>query len=179
MSPEVRTFPSKATLMMRLFRIPAAVLALACLSSCASWTPPHPGQSEAEVIARLGRPTHVYQDGASRLLEYMHGPRGQTTDMARIGPEGRLVSFEQVLTMQKFGTIEPGKADKDKVLRTIGAPSQTRFYPASQLEEWSYPFKENGIWDSLMAVYFDKAGIVRKLQNGPDPEYTPGGDAQK
>jgi hypothetical protein len=161
------------------FRIPAAILALAGLISCATSPPLHPGQSEAEVIARLGRPTHVHQDGASRLLEYMHGPKGQTTDMARIGPDGRLVSLEQVLTMQKFGTIQPGAADKEKVLRTIGAPSQTRYYTASQLEEWAYPFRENGIWDSLMSVLFDKAGIVRKLQNGPDPDYQPGGDAQK
>jgi len=163
--------------MMHLFRIPAAVLALACLSACVGWTPVQPGQTEAEVIARLGRPTHVYQDGASRLLEYMHGPMGQTTDMARIGPEGRLVSFEQVLTMQKFGTIKAGEADKDKVLRTIGAPSETHYYPASQLESWSYPFKENGIWDSLMSVFFDKAGIVRKLQNGPDRKYDLGDGA--
>ncbi|MGP1680259.1 MAG: hypothetical protein ACTS6J_24265 [Burkholderiales bacterium] len=169
----------KAAAMMLLFRMAAAIVALAGLSACATGPPLHPGQSEAEVIARLGQPTHVYLDGASRLLEYMHGPRGQTTDMARIGPEGRLVSYEQVLTMHKFGMIKPGEADKEKVLRTIGAPSETRFYPGSQLESWSYPFKENGIWDSLMSVFFDKAGVVRKLQNGPDPNYDPGGDAQK
>lgn len=162
--------------MKRLIRMSAVVVALAALVSCANLPPVQPGQSEAEVIARLGRPSNVYQDGASRLLEYMHGPVGQTTDMARIGPEGRLVSFEQVLTMQKFGTIMPGEADKDKVLRTIGAPSKIHFYTLSQLESWSYPFKENGVWDSLMSVYFDKAGMVRRLENGPDPNYQPGGD---
>jgi hypothetical protein len=164
--------------MMQFFRISALVLALAGLSSCAGGPPVHPGQSEAEVIARLGRPTHVYPDGASRVLEYMHGPMGQTTDMARIGPEGRLTSFEQVLTLHKFGTIKPGEADKETVLRTIGAPSEIHFYPASQLEAWLYPFKEHGIWDSLMSVLFDKAGIVRKLQSGPDHKYDPGGDGQ-
>jgi len=133
-----------------------------------------PGQSEAEVIARLGQPTHVYQDGANRLLEYMHGPMGQTTNMARIGPDGKLVSYEQVLTMPMFATIKLGEADKEKVLRTIGAPSETRFYSASQLEAWSYPFKEHGVWDSLMSVYFDKAGIVRRMESGPDPKYDPG-----
>ena len=104
---------------------------------------------------------------------------GQTTDMARIGPDGRLVSYEQVLTLQMFATIKIGEADKDKVLRTIGAPSETRFYPASQLEAWSYPFKENGVWDSFMSVYFDKAGIVRKLENGADPLREVGGDFTK
>lgn len=157
--------------MIRLVRIKLVVLALAGFGACAIQPAVHPGQSEAEVVARLGRPTHVYQDGASRLLEYMHGPMGQTTDMARIGPDGRLVSFEQVLNMQKFSAIEPGVADKEKVLRTIGAPSETHFYLASQLESWSYPFKENGIWDSMMSVFFDKAGVVRTLQNGPDHKY--------
>ena len=138
-----------------------------------------PGQTEAEVIARLGQPTHVYQDGDSRLLEYMHGPMGQTTEMARIGRDGKLVSIAQVLTMQAFGTIKVGVTDKDGVLRTVGAPSETSFYTASKLEAWSYPFKENGVWDSLMSVYFDKAGVVRKLESGPDPKYTFGGEPQR
>ena len=155
-------------------RAVAATAFLACLVSCAPTIPVRPGQSETEVVARLGRPTHVYQDGASRLLEYMHGPMGQATEMARIGPDGKLVSYEQVLTVEKFATIRLGEANKETVLRTVGAASETRFYPASRLEEWSYPFKEQGIWDSLMAVYFDQAGIVRKRQNCPDPKLDTG-----
>lgn len=164
--------------MKPVIRVLAVVFFLANLSSCATWLQPplRLGQTEAEVIARLGRPTHVYQDGASRLLEYMHGRMGQTTEMARIGPDGKLVSYEQVLTLEMFATIKIGEADKEKVLRTIGAPSETHFYRASQLEAWSYPFKESGVWDSFMSVYFDKTGIVRKLENGPDPVRLPGGD---
>jgi hypothetical protein len=162
-------------------RIFAAIFVLASLDSCATWgkAPLDSGQTEADVISRLGQPTHVYQDGASRLLEYMHGPMGQTTNMARIGPDGKLVSYEQVLTMQVFGTIRIGEADKESVLRTVGAPSETRFFPAAQLEAWSYPYKESGVWDSLMSILFDKAGTVRKLQNGPDPKYMLGGDGHQ
>lgn len=161
-----------------LFRVLAVPVLLAALGACATWgtAPVQPGQTEAEVVARLGQPTHIYPDGASRLLEYMHGPSGQATEMARIGPDGRLVRYEQVLTMRTFATIRVGEANKQTVLRTIGAPSETRYYPASRLEEWSYPFKENGVWDSLMSVYFDEAGVVRKLENGPDPKYQLGGD---
>ena len=166
--------------MKRLLRIVVAIPILTVLNSCATWMQPpvQPGQSEAQVLARMGQPTQVYQDGASRLLEYRHGRMGQTTDMARIGPDGKLVSFEQVLTLRQFASIKIGEANKDKVLRTIGAPSEIRFYSLSQLEAWSYPFKESDVWDSLMAVYFDKAGIVRKLENGPDPFRMPGGDHQ-
>ena len=167
----------RAIIMKRLFRIAIAVLFLAGSNSCATWTaaPVRPGQTEAEVVARLGQPTHVYTDGDIRLLEYMHGPMGQTTNMARIGPDGKLDSYNQVLTTQMFATIKIGESDKAMVLRTVGAPSDTRYFALSQLEAWSYPFKENGVWDSLTSIYFDKAGIVRKLENGPDPKYSPGG----
>ena len=167
--------------MRRIFTVLAAAVLLPSLSSCASWLAPpvQPGQTEAEVIAKLGRPTNVYQDGASRALEYMHGPMGQTTEMARIGPDGKLVSFEQVLNMRTFSTITVGEADKNKVLRTVGTPSQIQYFRLSKLEAWNYPYRENGIWDSMMTVYFDKSGIVRKMENGPDPNRLPGGDAMK
>lgn len=128
-----------------------------------------PGQTEAEVISRMGQPTRQYQDGTDKLLEYMQGPSGQATYMVRIGPDGKLISSEQVLTLEKFGTITPGKARKEDVLKTIGAPSEVRFFPRTGLLEWSYPYKEAGIWDSMMSVYLDKSGTVRKLESGPDP----------
>jgi len=166
--------------MRNFYRVSAALLLLAGLNSCATWGTPRvqPGQTEAEVIARLGRPTQVYADGNTRLLEYMHGPMGQSTEMARIGPDGKLVSYEPVLNLRTFATIKIGEANKDSVLRTIGAPSDTVYYPLVKLEAWSYPFKEHGVWDSLMAVYFDKSGIVRRMENGPDPRYQPGGDGR-
>jgi hypothetical protein len=160
---------------LRIKFLPAVALML--LAGCAPfrWTSVTIGEPEPEVIAKLGNPTHHYQAGSDHLLEYMHGPMGQVTYMARIDAQGRLVSYEQVLTTQKFMTIKPGEARKEDVLRTIGAPSETAFYTLSQLEAWSYPYKENGAWDSMMTVYFDRSGAVRKLENGPDPRRMPDG----
>ncbi|MDP5007423.1 MAG: outer membrane protein assembly factor BamE [Glaciimonas sp.] len=149
-----------------------AILTLA-LSGCASLTAPpvHPGESETQVISRLGRPTATYQNGKDRLLEYNRGAFGQTTYMADIAPDGRLVSYEQVLTLEKFATIKVGTFTKDDVLRTIGHPVDTITYNRVKLEGWNYGYKESGVWNSLMTVYFDQAGIVRKLENGPDPRF--------
>src|SRR3569623_764340 len=157
--------------MRQLLHVCRLSICAGMLAGCASWsTPPvQVGEAEADVVARLGQPTHVYQDGNSRLLEYMHGPMGQTTDMARIGPDGKLVSYQQVLSLQNFGTIHVNEAHKADVLRTVGAPSEDNYFPRQQLEAWSYPFKESGVWDSMMTIFFDQAGIVRKLENGPDP----------
>lgn len=152
-------------------RILFALFLLAILNACAGWGAAslRAGQSESEVIAQLGRPTHVYQDGQSRLLEYMHGPMGQTTDMARIGADGALVSYEQVLTVQKFGAIKVNEARKEDVLRMVGAASEKTYFSLAGLEAWFYPYKEQNVWDSMMGIYFDKAGVVRRMENGPDP----------
>ena len=131
------------------------------------------GATEVDVIAKLGRPTHRFQDRSDHLLEYMQGPAGQQTFIARIGADNKLISFEQVLTTATFATLKVGSATKMDVLHTIGTPSETSYLSRVDLEVWSYPYKENGVWDSLMHVHFDRNGIVRKMQNGPDPRRDP------
>jgi outer membrane protein assembly factor BamE (lipoprotein component of BamABCDE complex) len=143
------------------------------LTACASQPPLHPGESEQAVLQTLGKPTHTYLDRNDRLLEYMTGPWGQQTWVARIDPSGKLISYEQVLTNQKFASLKPGVATKQDVLHTVGAPSETSYLPLSQLEVWSYPYKESGVWDSMMHIHFDKSGIVRRLESGPDPRRDP------
>jgi len=88
--------------------------------------------------------------------------------MARIGRDGRLMSYEQVLTTEKFATIKPGISTKTDVLRIVGHPSETMYLPRQQLEVWTYPYKEQGVWNSMMHVHFDRSGVVRKMENGMD-----------
>jgi hypothetical protein len=147
--------------------------ALAGLTACSTLGPGAvtAGQTESEVVAKLGQPTHRYQDGNGRLLEYKTGPMGQYTWMARIGPDNRLVSYEQVLTDQKFGAIQPDQARKEDVLRIVGAPSETSYLPRVDQEVWSYPYRQSGVWNSVMHVHFDKNGVVRRLVNAPDMRY--------
>lgn len=158
----------------RWLAVGAALLLSGCASMRIYTEPPQLGESEAQIIERLGEPTHRYGEGNNHLLEYMTGPWGQATFMARIGTDGRLVSYEQVLDTAHFAKIVPNKSTKDDVLRTIGAPSATTYFPLQQREVWSYPYREANAWDSVMHVFFDDAGIVRSLQNGPDRRRTPG-----
>ncbi len=157
---------------MRIAHLLAAATLAAVAAGCATVAP---GETEDQVVAKLGQPTHRYRDGTDHLLEYAYGPSGQYTYMARIGPDGRLVSYEQVLTTQKFATLKLGQATKEDVLKAVGAPSETSYLPRRDLEVWSYPYKEAGAWNSIMNIHFDRAGIVRELVNTPDLRYEPDG----
>lgn len=140
------------------------------LSACAVFQPVQlpVGASETEVIAKLGRPSARIPDGSQHLLEYSRNPWGQEIYMARFGADNRLISYEQVLTVEKFATIKPSVATKADVLRTVGHPSETMYLSRQQLEVWTYPYKEYGVWNSEMNIHFDNAGIVRKMENGQD-----------
>jgi len=130
------------------------------LSACAPLfrQPPPVGAPLAEVTAKLGQPAASYPlpDGG-QVLEYRGQPMGQFQHMARIGPDGRLLSFEQVLTSENFAKVKIGQWTKDDILRNYGRPA--------------YRYKEAGVWNSLMSVHFDQQGVVQQMLNGPDPMY--------
>ena len=149
----------------------AMISAALALAGCAMPQAPLPGEPLEAVQARLGAPTGVYPTADGPVLEYATGPFGQYTYMARMGPDGRLVSWEQVLTGEKFATIKVDRATKADVLRTVGRPAEKSRVALHNYEVWSYRYKEAGVWDSLMHVHFDEQGVVRMMMNGPDPMF--------
>src|SRR6266581_5301718 len=137
------------------------------LAGCAA-TAPTVGDPVAAVTAKLGTPTAVYPAGAGQDLEYAHGPMGNTTWMAHIGPDGKLACYEQVLTAEKFATIKVGAATKDDVLHTLGRPAEHSQVAKNDYEVWTYRYKQNGVWNAMLQVHFDQNGVVRLVQNSPD-----------
>lgn len=158
---------------MKAFIASLQLLVSALSAKCMSFFSPYPlpGANEQEVVVRMGEPANRYRDGSQTLLEYPGGHFGQQTFMARMGPDGRMISLEQVRTLEKFGTVKVGQASKDDVLRNVGTPSETSWLPLPQQEVWSYRYRENNVWDSMMHIHFDQDGVVRKIENGRDPLY--------
>ena len=159
--------------MKHLSQLDATLLATLTLSGCASLLAPpvKPGDSQEQVIARLGAPTQTYTDGNTRLLAYAPGPFAQYSYMARIGADNKLISYDQVWTLENFRAIKINEATKSDVLRLVGQPTEARHYARVPYEAWTYGFKESGVWNSQMTVYFDEQNIVRKVENGPDPRF--------
>ena len=156
---------------LKMTTLCTALLLTACAGTLLREAPAV-GEPVAAVTAKLGQPTASYPavDGG-QMLEYATAPFGQFTWMARIGPDGRMLSYEQVLTGEKFATIKVDQATKADVLRTIGRPAERSRVRLRNYEVWSYRYKEASVWNSLMHVHFDEQGIVRQMMNGPDPMF--------
>ena len=103
--------------LVKMLMIGSAVALAGCVGL--TRTAPVPGDTVADTQAKFGAPTAVYPISTGQVMEYATGPMGQYTWMANVGPDGRLVSFEQVLTGEKFATLKIGKSRKEDVLRTV------------------------------------------------------------
>lgn len=159
--------------MLRSLLLPLLVL----LAACATPGQIAPGTAEAEVVSRLGRPNAVYElpDGGRRL-EYGDRTLQQQAWMIDIDRAGRVTQVRQVHTMANFASLRIGKDTTADVQRECGLPWEIQYYRLSGLTAWLYPYVEDGIWNSMMAVLFDANGVVHGIQNGPDPRFLGGGD---
>lgn len=136
------------------------------------------GQSESTVAARFGKPPEQYPrgDGGTRWL-YPTQPYGQYTYAADFDASGHLTSFRQILTTMDFAQIRVGTSTQNDVLQMFGKPEETAYFRLMDRLVWSYRFKHEGVWPSLMNFYFDDKGVVRLTQVSPDPMYDHDHDA--
>jgi hypothetical protein len=128
------------------------------------------GTPLADVTAKLGKPNAIYPDpNGGQVLEYRGQPMGQFQYMARIGADGRLVSYDQVLTSENFSRVPVNIWTKDDILRTFGRPAETSRDRVTGYEVWSYRYKDQGLWNMFMNISFNALGTVRALDKSPDP----------
>lgn len=157
------------------------VALIAWLAACATPESFAPGATAAQLQARLGEADRVYAlpDGGQRL-EYARGAFEQFVWMVDVDASGRVAAIKQVRTFENFGRLRPGVDDTRSVLRELGAPWKVERYALSKLTGWLYPYREAGVFNSVMTVMFDEAGVFRRAENGPDPRFivNDGGERQ-
>jgi hypothetical protein len=134
------------------------------------------GGDKATVQAQFGPPRETYPldgvDGGTRWL-YPTQPYGQFTYAADFDTSGKLIAFKQVLRSLEFAQAKVDIWTRDDVLRHFGKPVETAYFPRMDRLVWSYRFKADDVWPSLMHFYFDPAGVLRLTQISPDPLYDP------
>ncbi|HRP28223.1 MAG TPA: hypothetical protein PLG77_07330 [Burkholderiaceae bacterium] len=128
----------------------ASVLGVALLAACASSSTPQGlplGSTEAQVIARMGPPTGRYKlDNGGTRLEFARGPQGRETYMVDFDASGGSTVWDQVLTPQHFISLEYG-ISSDEVLKRIGHPGSTKYYPRQGITVWNYRYPtHNCLW---------------------------------
>lgn len=131
-----------------------------------------PGVStESEVRALMGRPELVWaEEDGTRILEYPRAPTGHDTYMVTIGPDGKFVAMENMLTKERFEQIKAGMT-RDQVRRMLGKPSEIEFFTLSRQEVWSFKHIGEMSDSDMFNVHFDMAGIVQKMSVTRDPQY--------
>jgi hypothetical protein len=156
----------------------AAMLTVAAglAAGCATPAAVAPGTPRAQAIAQIGEPTarHALADGGERL-EYGRDPLQQFTWMVDLDAAGRVAAVRQVRTLDNFSRLRVGVDGTEAVRREFGQPWRIERYPLSGLTAWMFPYRENGVWNSMVAVHFDDRGIVQRVENGPDPRFIGGG----
>jgi len=93
--------------------------------------------TEADVVARFGRPENVWDAPDGRVFEYNRQPQGQKNYMITIGPDGKMRALRQVLTPENFAKVRPGMA-MEELRRLLGKPAKVTPYVLKRETEWEW-----------------------------------------
>lgn len=153
------------------FHLHCLAAALAC-AACSGYSPGGLplGSSQAQVAAAMGPATAEHPAGAEvpksvKRLEYARGPLGRHTYMLDFDAQGKLLSWQQVLTEPRFSQVQRGWSE-DELRRWLGTPSNVRDVGWRGQKVWSYRF------ESPFCVWFEvgvEQGKVTEMGQGPDP----------
>ncbi|MDH5539479.1 MAG: hypothetical protein OEY03_08755 [Rhizobacter sp.] len=148
--------------------VPALVLGL--MPGCASYSPGglSTGATLADVSLSMGKATGEYAlPNAGKRLEFARGPFGKHTFMLDFDAQGKLISWDQVLTEARFNSVRAGLSS-DELLMTLGRPSERSVVGLLQWQTvWSYRY--DAMFCQWFQVGLDAQGRVTDAGYYPDP----------
>lgn len=152
-----------------------ALLSIAVVSGCANLAQVPPGASLADVQAQFGAPNFRCErpDGGQRVI-WTQQPMGQFAWGANVGADGRIDHVQPVLTDENFQQLATGTWTAERVRCEFGPPARISSVGLPSVREvvWSYRYKQDRVWNSLMYVYLGKDGeTVTRFHPGPDPMF--------
>lgn len=164
----MRTFTLRAT------RMTGISCVLLMLAACASPADIALGTPQADVYARLGQPTYAcpLPDGGQREI-WSQQPNGQYAWALETNASGAVTRNEPILTDASFQRLAQGRWTAAQVLCAFGPPAEIGEVglPSVRQTVWSYRYRQDHVWNSLMYVYFGNGDTVTRFHPGPDPRY--------
>lgn len=160
-----------------IFNTLLPLLGTLVLAGCTSMANLPAGSTLAAVEAQYGKAGTVCQrdDGSQRMV-WSTQPLGQYAWGTNVNTAGVIDRITLVLSDPNFQQLGSGNWTEAQVICEFGPPAEISWVglPSSSHKVFSYRYKQNGAWDSLMYVYFDKySGLVNRFHAGPDPLFEP------
>lgn len=159
--------------------VPISVLpllgAILLLAGCANIAATPPGTPLPQVVAQFGAPTLqcINRDGQDRVI-WSRQPYGQYAWGANLDAQGRVESIVPILTDEHFQILKQGTWSAEQIRCEFGPPAEIGPVGLPKVRQivWSYRYKQDQVWNSLMYVFMGRDGQqVTKLHPGPDPMY--------
>ncbi|MEQ4617299.1 MAG: hypothetical protein ABN482_04555 [Corticimicrobacter sp.] len=159
---------------LRAARTAGMIGTLLVLTACASPADIAVGTAQADIYARFGLPTHTcpLPDGGQRQI-WSQQPNGQYAWALETNASGTVQSNEPVLTDASFQRLATGRWTPEQVVCAFGPPAEIGEVglPSVRQTVWSYRYRQDHVWNSLMYVYFGNGDTVTRFHPGPDPRY--------
>ena len=150
---------------MKIFKTFAGLAAVAALMAGCAFAPVQPGMSREQVMASYGTPTRVVPLASGTRLQYSRQPAGQSAVMVDLDAAGKVVSVREVLKLQEFLRIEPGKWTRGDVEREFGPPARIDVVASWSGDIMNYRWRDS-VQDMFFWVYLDAGNRVQRTGQG-------------
>jgi len=150
---------------MKILKTFGSLAAVAVLMAGCAFTPVQPGMSREQVVASYGTPTRIVPLPTGTRLQYSRQPAGQSAVMVDLDAAGKVVSVREVLKLQEFLRIEPGKWTRDDVEREFGPPARIDGVASWSGDIMNYRWRDN-LQDMYYWVYLDAGNRVQRTGQG-------------
>ena len=120
-----------------------------------------------QVLKQMGEPSMVWSEGDGSLqMEFAHVPEGGGNFMARMAPDGILMSLQQVLTEANVEALHPGMS-RDQVRRRLGRPAWVEGVEAGEL--WHWPLDQHRPAEWQVDARFGAVGTLLEVRRSRIP----------
>jgi hypothetical protein len=121
--------------------------------------------SREQVVASYGTPTRVVPLSSRTRLQYSRQPAGQSVVMVDLDANDKVVSVREVMKLQQFLRIEPGKWTRGDVEREFGSPAWTDRVASWSGDIMNHRWREY-VQDMYYWVYLDANNRVQRTGQG-------------
>jgi hypothetical protein len=150
---------------MKFVNSAAGLVAGVLLMTGCTFAPIQPGMSRDEVVAGYGTPTRIVPTALGTRLQYSRQPAGQSVVMVDVDAAGKVVAVRQVMTLNEFLKIEPGRWTREDVEREFGRPALVDRVASWQGDILTYRWLDND-QNKYFWVYLDAGNKVQRTGQG-------------